>query len=623
MIIYSENKKQFLEDISNSNIEDIILYAYRGRLNKDVSTSEVRSWQNSLREMYFILNDESIPDDVGVAVEYHIPWSGKRIDFIVTWQDENNQESVIIVELKQWTEAQVTNKDAVVITRYGRGLSERPHPSYQARSYAALLQGFNTTVYEENIQLRPCAYLHNYVQDNVITNDFYKEYLEKSPVFLKGQKNQLREFIKKYVKKWDHNKVMYRIENGEIRPSKMLSDSLSSMLKGNEEFVMIDEQKVVFETAMALAQKASAKNKHVFIVEWGPWTWKSVVAVNLLVKLTNKGLVAQYVTKNAAPRTVYQSKLTGTMRQTEIANMFVGSWAFTDCKPNTFDALIVDEAHRLNEKSGLYKNMWENQIKELINASKCTIFFIDENQKVTLSDIGEKDQIEKRAQKLWATVHYGELSSQFRCNGSDGYLSRLDNVLQIRETANDTLDDIKYDFQIVDSPETLKEMIREKNKVNNKARIVAWYCWDWISKKHPQVYDIVFLEHNFRMRRNLSVDGNLRILKPESVNEIWCIHTCQGLEVDYIGVIVWADLVVREGQVITSPDARAKTDTSLKWYKKLMTVDKEWTLETVDKLIKNTYRTLMTRGMKWCYVYFVDKETEQYFKSRMKVNGWT
>ena len=164
---------------------------------------------------------------------------------------------------------------------------------------------------EEKIQLYPCAYLHNYEHDNVITNKFYGEYIQKAPVFLKSDALKLRDFIKSHVKYGDKNQIMYRIDHGKIKPSKNLADQLVSMLKGNKEFVMIDDQKVVYETAIKYAIESSAKNKNVLIVEGGPGTGKSVVAINLLVELTKRELVAQYVTRNSAPRLVYEAKLTG------------------------------------------------------------------------------------------------------------------------------------------------------------------------------------------------------------------------------------------------------------------------------------------------------------------------
>ena len=218
---------------------------------------------------------------------------------------------------------------------------------------------------------------------------------------------------------------------------------------------------------------------------------------------------------------------------------------------------------------------------------------------------------------MGAEVQTLQLNSQFRCNGSNGYLSWLDNILQIRETANISLANADFDFRIIDSPTELRDLIFEKNKINNKARLVAGYCWDWVSKKNPKLDDIVFPEYNFSMKWNLATDGNLWILAPESVKEIGCIHTCQGLEMDYVGVIIGDDLIVRNGQVLVYPTKRAKTDHSIKGYKTLLKKDEEAGRQKIRSIIKNTYRTLMTRGMKGCYVYFTDKETREYFQSKI------
>jgi len=615
MLVYQSTKEKFLNDVLSNDIENIILNFFQKRLNRIVGRSEIDSWKNSMAFMDRILNDDEIPNDSGVAIEFLIPQTSKRVDFILTGKDERGIDHAVIIELKQWSEVAMTEKDGVVLTRFKGGLTETSHPSYQAWSYAALLNGFNATVYEENIQLNPCAYLHNYEDHDVINNSFYSGYTEKAPAFFKSDALKLRSFIKQFVKYGDKSNIMYRIDCGKIKPSKSLADSMASMLKGNEEFVMIDDQKIVYETAIALAKKSSVRNKNILIVEGGPGTGKSVVAVNLLVALTKAGLVAQYVTKNAAPRAVYESKLTGTMRKTEISNLFSSSGSFIGCEKNIFDALIVDEAHRLNEKSGMFKNLGENQVKEIVEAAKFSIFFIDEDQKIAWHDIGTKEEISKWANKHNIAAQILSLSSQFRCNGSDGYLAWLDNTLQIRETANTNFSKGDYDFKIFDSPNELRDIIFEKNKINNKARLVAGYCWNWTGKNNKSVSDIVIPEHNFAMRWNLASDGGLWILAPESVNEIGCIHTCQGLEVDYVGVIVGPDFIVRNGRVITDPTKRAKTDASLKGYGVMLRENPEEAKRKADLIIKNTYRTLMTRGMKGCYVYFMDQETRDYFKS--------
>jgi DUF2075 family protein len=620
MIVYSSTKSEFRQDVRNNRIEQLILEAYLRNFGHSTSKSEIRSWKNSMMYMSNLLEDDGIPDNTGVAIEYKIPQTSKRIDFILTGTNDQNKSTAVIVELKQWSDARLTDRDGIVKTFINGAEREVNHPSYQAWTYAALLEDFNEAVQEQRITLNPCAYLHNMESEDVIKNPRYQNYLEKAPSFIRTDAERLTDFIKQFIRYGDAGKVMFEIDNGKIRPSKNLADKLLSMLNGNEEFFMIDDQKLVYETALNLSQISTVKDKHVLIVEGGPGTGKSVVAINLLVELTKKRLVTRYVTKNAAPRAVYESVLTGSFTKSHISNLFSGSGAYTTCEPNIFDALIVDEAHRLNEKSGMYQNLGENQIKEINQAAKSSIFFIDEDQRVTWKDIGEIKEIENWANKLGATVHCMELQSQFRCNGSDGYLAWLDNVLKIKETANETLEGIDFDFRVFDSPNMLKEAIQSKNEINNKARLVAGYCWNWISKKpeNKAQNDIIIDEHNFAMQWNLTTDGSLWIRKPESVSEIGCIHTCQGLEVDYIGVILGPDIVIRNSEVVIQPDKRAKTDQSLKGYKKALKVNPEVARVKAEAIVKNTYKTLMSRGQKGCYIYCTDPETQAFFSELAK-----
>lgn len=614
MIVYEATKQQFLKDTDNDDIEDVILAHFTARTGKRVGRSEINSWKGSLGYMAKVLRDEELPPDTGLAIELHIPQSSKRIDFTLTGHDKAGGKNVVLVELKQWSSAKATEKDAIVVTALGKGMRETVHPSYQAWSYAALLEGFNEAVYDQSIAVRPCAYLHNYVRDGIIDAPHYQPYIEKAPLFLKGKDElrQLRDFIKKYIKSGDGKTVLYELANGKIRPSKALAESLKGLIEGNPEFILIDDQKEVYEATIAVARAASSDKPRVIIVEGGPGTGKTVLAINLLVHLTSLGLVGKYVSKNAAPRKVYETRLVGSITRSRFSHMFTGSGSFVDAEPNIFDTLIVDEAHRLNEKSGLYANLGENQVKELIAAAKCTVFFIDEDQRVTLNDIGSKEAIRGFAEAKGAVVEEYSLASQFRCSGSDGYLAWLDDVLDIRPTANDRLDSSEYDFRIFDTPEALHEAIEARNE-QNKARVVAGYCWPWRSKKDPRADDIVI--GDYRRQWNLSQDGSLWIIAKQSIDQVGCIHTCQGLEVDYIGVIIGPDLIVRNGRVVTNANQRDKQDRSMRGYKKLLKDEPEYARAQADLIIKNTYRTLMTRGMKGCYVYCTDAETAEYLKA--------
>ena len=618
MIVYEGNKTEFLNSVLNdtiaSEIEDTI---YR-KMKKRTVQNEFRSWQNSMQYMYKVINDTEIPSNAGVAIEYNIPQTSKRVDFMISGYDDEHKANIVIVELKQWDKiTEVNGKEALVETYTGNANRLVVHPSYQAWSYAAFIKDYNKNVQDLEISLAPCAYLHNYrrqTNNDPIDAQQYSDYLEDAPLFSCGQVSLLRKFITKNVKYGDDKKLIYEIDNGKIRPSKSLQDSIASMLKGNKEFIMLDEQKIVYEEILHISQLCQIDNKkRVMIVKGGPGTGKSVVAINLLAELTNKSQFCQYVSKNSAPRSVYQNKLKGTIKKTSVDNMFKGSGIYIDATENIVDTIIIDEAHRLNEKSGMFKNLGENQIKEIINAAKCSVFFIDENQRVTLSDIGSTDEIVKWAEEQSAEVYYQELVSQFRCNGSDGYLSWLDNTLDIRKTANYDMCEIDYDIKIIDDPNEMFNIVFEKNKQGRQSRVLAGYCWKWLSagKNNTNSHDIVI--GDFSKSWNLG-NSTTYAIDEESINEIGCIHTSQGLEFDYVGVIIGEDLRVENGKIITDFTKRASTDQSLKGIKKLYKEDPKRALKEADEIIKNTYRTLMTRGMKGCYVYCVDRELSEYLK---------
>lgn len=616
MIVYQESKSTFVEQVRDNQIEYAIERKFLDKLGRRVAKNEFHSWRNSLQYMSNIL-DEEIPGDAQISIEFTLPNTSKRIDFIISGQDTDHKDCAVIVELKQWESAKATEKDAIVKTFLGKGIVETTHPSYQAWSYKELLEGFNEAVYTKGIHLHPCAYLHNCTNADDLKAPFYTYHIERAPLFIRNDAAKLRGFIKKFIKHGDINGVMYNIENGRIRPSKTIADNIKAMIDGNEVFTMIDDQKVVFETVREIAGKATSKKKQVVIVRGGPGTGKSVVAVQLTAKLTSEQQLVQFVSKNSAPRDVYAYQLSGHRTKTWVNNFFKGSGSYVDAKANQFDALIVDEAHRLNLQSGFYGNEGENQIKEIINAAKCSVFFIDEDQRVTLKDIGTNEHIEQCAKVAKAEITYLALESQFRCNGSDGYLAWLDNLLGIRQTANESIHDLNYSFKVVDSPNELRNQIEQLNMERNRARMVAGYCWPWKSKKDAKAMDIII--GDFAMQWNLSTDGSLWIVSPESVNQIGCIHTCQGLEVDYIGVIIGDDLVIRSGTWVSQPDKRDKRDKSMRGWKKLINEQPNTAPKHIESIIKNTYRTLMTRGMKGCIVYSTDKETREWLKKKMDV----
>jgi DUF2075 family protein len=615
MLAYLASKAQFLSDAHI--IEDLVRDSVKENLGIGVSQNEYASWRNSLGNgMSHIIASPEIPNDAGIAIEYQINKLKNRIDFIVSGKDAQGEESIVIVELKQWTDVDYSELPEHVNTFVGQKKRDVVHPSYQARSYASLLEMYNEYVYETPVRVQSCAYLHNCLELEVVNDSRYEEALRNTPVFIKGQKSEIVGLIASHIKTGDGVELLRKIDAAPTRPSLQLAEAVSRMLQGKEAFVLIDDQKTVLESIVKAANDGLNGKKQVLIVRGGPGTGKSVVAINALSRLMGQRLIARYVTPNAAPRAVFEVNLKGAFKGGEIKELFSGSGSFTGIEESDFDVLIVDEAHRLKLRTQ-YSKGGDNQIREVIHAARTSVFFIDEAQKVTWKDIGEVSEIEKFAESMNAEVQHLELKSQFRCNGSDGFMTWIDETLGVIKDEETTYPEASYDFKIFTNPSELYEEIRSKNKINNKSRMLAGYCWDWVSKNDPKLDDISFPEFKFSAKWNLESRGSAWIIDPHSIEDIGCIHTSQGLELDYVGVIVGPDLKIIDGELVSDPAGRASTDVSLHGYKKEFKEDPISASAKADQIIRNTYRTLMTRGMKGCYIYCTDAEVAKYFQDRL------
>lgn len=615
MIVYSGNKKQFQRDVINgviANRLDELFYKYG--IHRE-SRAEFNSWVSSLPRIGMIISDNRISDDVQVALEYQIPLTSKRVDFMIAGND-GESDNVVIIELKQWENCSATSRENVVIAFTGGAEREVAHPSQQAYSYAKLIEHFNESIRENRIKLVPCAYLHNYLEKyrSSICHPKYNEAISDAPVFLQEDGEKLSDYISKYACKPSKKNLFEIIEHGKLKPSKSLQETVGSILNGNEEFEMIDEQLVAYSTVLKLVEnKIDDTKKHTIIVQGGPGTGKSVIAINLLAKILNSGYSCAYVTKNGAPRYTFSQNLTrGTHTLGFLQGLFKGSGSFINTPTDTFDCLLADEAHRLNLKSGLYSNQGENQIAEIINASRISVFFVDEDQIVTMKDIGRIDEIKRQAKKLGSTIHCNDslkLTSQFRCNGSDGYLAFLDDLLDIRQTANAFDFDLDYDIRVFDSAVEMREELRKHNS-NNKARMIAGYCYRWSSKNDRSQNDII-LPNGFAAQWNF--DTNTFATAATSFEQVGCIHSTQGLEFDYVGIIIGKDLRFENNRVITDYRERDSRDRTIQGVRN----DADRAL--ADRIIRNTYKTLLSRGQKGCFVYCEDTALAEHLRTRLSL----
>ena len=619
MIIYNKTLKDFRNDVTLNMMQSILLDALREKGLSGGSQSEINSWNNSLHFMKDVLEDDYFSKECQVAIEYNIPQTSKRVDFMIMG---NNGEAdhVVIVELKQWAKVEKVD-DACDHSIMSDLKAHEPvaHPSYQAYSYKCLILDYCDDKNVNDKTIRPCAYLHNLGEKYrpIIEDKVYHEWTEEAPVFLQQDVLKMRNFIKQYINlKAEDGSLLYKIEEGRLKPTKSLQDALDSMLCGNEEFHMIDEQAVAYDKIMrAIKESQKDDKKHVIIITGGPGTGKSVLAINVLARcIIDLGLNASYITKNMAPRKCYAQLLAkgNAKKIIKLQKAIQSPWCLPKIPNNGLPVGIYDETHRMQKKpGGRMPYPGDDMLDDAIKAAKVSVFFIDDDQRITTKDIYDVDAIIERAHNNKAILHKPyELVSQFRCDGSDGYISFLDNLLGIKETANTTFENT-LDVEVFDDPNQMREALRERNKVNNKARMIAGYCYDWNVKFKRGPYDII-LPHGFKAKWNLQNDDHWAV-NPDSFEEVGCIHTCQGMEFEYVGVFIGKDLLYRNGRVETDKLAISKDDRT----SGIRTAPDE----LADQLIRRTYKVLLTRGLKGCYIYCEDEALRNYLKETLASSG--
>ena len=638
MIIYSETIGKFISQCidgsSALDIGSIISDQMRLAGINYFGESQVNAWNASLPEMAQVLSESDIDRDIDVAVEYKLVQSRDRIDFLICGNDDTGHENVVVVELKQWSQARPTHKQYFVNTFGGGGEGDYWHPSYQAFNYAQILVNFNEYVRESKVGLPSCSYLHNMAEGNSVLLDDKSKYplVETAPVFYQGQKKRLGAYISKFVKT-PNKKLLYEIEDSRIIPSKYLAKMLADAIHGNP-FFSYDEAQATSVAQIVETAVDSAKygGKRTIIIKGGAGTGKSVVAINALGQMINNKeaghrLNAVYVTANAAPRTLYTDELVeGDFTKSAIEGLFKYPTVFCRVGEDAYDCALVDEAHRIFDfKGGVGIKKGTHVLNDIIRASRVSVFFIDSDQSVTTTDFATIDRIKEAAEQMHSKVIEGnelELKTQFRVIGGETYISFIKSFLGYNQDVTFYYPD-KYEFKVFDSASDMQEAIIEKDNLYNqghtvsgKCRLVAGYTYEWKSKgqyRDSFTYDIVLDSGAFEAKWNLrckEVGNNYSWLNdPDSVREVGCIHTCQGLDLNYCGVIIGKDLQFKNGAIQYCKDQIAKSDTT----SGIRRADDE----TAARLIRNTYHVLLTRGMLGTYVYCEDEGLREHLKEML------
>jgi hypothetical protein len=619
--LYAGTSSQFIQDTIQNQISEKLKQAFFQCFRYNPPPAEVNSWRNSLKAISMVFQYAELYDH-GVMLEYQLPSTSKRLDCLICGKDGEGKENAVIVELKQWDKCEDASGDHELTTWIGGSKKEVLHPSAQVGQYHMYLKDMHTAFYEgdDYIYLNACSYLHNYhyYSADVLLSGKFKDLIEKYPLFTADDVNILRDYLKIKLERGDGSEVLGKIEESKYRPSKKLMDHVGNVIRGNSEFILLDEQLVVYDKVLSTARVGfHDKQKTVLIIKGGPGTGKSVIAINLMADLLLKGYNAQYATGSRA--------FTGTLRSiigSRGAVQFNYFNGYTSAEPNGVDILICDEAHRIRATSNsrFTKNSNKSklpQIEELLRASKAVVFFIDDKQVVRPNEIGSVEYIKEHAGKNNSRIFEYELEAQFRCSGSDAFVNWVNNTLGISRTANVLWEGKEgFEFKIFDSPFALESAIKEKVIEGYKGRVTAGFCWKWSlpNAGGTLINDVVIGDYsrpwNAKPEARRLAPGipkaQLWAHDPRGIDQIGCIYTAQGFEFDYVGVIIGKDLRYNFDRNTWEGYRDQSYDTVVK--------------RSGDKfinLVKNTYRVLLTRGMKGCYVHFMDKDTERFIRSRI------
>ncbi len=625
MRLYSGTCEQFYSEIENEQIADLLTGSFKRHFGRMPGKPEQRSWQNSLTSLHFVAKQAGL-NEQGVILEYELPYTSKRLDVMFCGADRSGNDAAMIVELKQWEACEPSDGDKV-LTWVGGGHRDVLHPSVQVGQYRMYMEDGHTAFHEGDnlIGLSACAFLHNYryIDDDPLLDTKFDDDRSKSPLFTKEDRERLTTQMEIAVGGGAGDDVLRRVVEGEHRASRKLLDHVGTMLEGRDEYVLLDEQLVAYDRVMTEARAALAKGEGASVlIRGGPGTGKSVIALNLIAGLSADGHETHYATGSKAFTTALR-KIAGK----RAAQQFKYFNQYATAPQGELGVLICDEAHRIRESSvSRYTpkdaRSGKPQVDELLGASKVSVFFVDDLQVVRPGEVGSADLVREASAQAGRPLFEYELTAQFRCAGSEGFINWVTDVLAIRETANPMWsDDEQFDFRIVDSPQALMDLIAEKAEDGVTARVMAGFCWPWSDPlKDGTLVDNVVVGDFSRPWNAKSGKGRLAkgIPKEEAwatdaggIEQVGCVYTAQGFEFDYAGVIIGNDLVWRDGrgwvgQKSESHDRivkQAKTD------------------EEFADLVKNTYRVLLTRGIKGCFVHFVDEETEAYWRGRIGVGS--
>ncbi len=583
------------------------------------SKAEVRSWERSLGVLVSDLEDAGL-ESAEMLIEYRLPLTSKRADVIVCGRHpKTGESSYVVVELKQWTKASmVAGTDDVVNLD---GVGERLHPVDQVEKYCTHIADFMATLNGSTQQLAGVAYLHNATDEDIRTL-WNRPQSTTGRMFTSQRRGEFIDFLRSRLAEASGAEAADQLLNSAVRPSKQLMSLAAEEVQHREQFVLLDEQQVAYSQVLRAVQDAARSNtKRVVAIVGGPGSGKSVIALSLLGELYRQGRTAVHATGSSA-FTKTLRKVAGA-RSPRVQKLFTYYNNFINSEPNDLEVLICDEAHRIRETSTnrftrAINRTGRPQIEELIDAARTPVFLLDEHQVVKPSERGSVEEIKQAAQKLGCEFELIELDGQFRCGGSSAYDHWVRRLLELEPGGPIEWEgDETFEVSVDEAPSVVEDKLEQMLGAGYSARIVAGYCWRWSNPEtgQPLATDIVIGDwkrpwNNPKSTRHGDAPGReLWATDPAGFRQIGCVYTAQGFEYDYGAVIFGPDLVWRNDRWVARPEYNFDNQV------------KKADHASFDRAIRNTYKVLLTRGMRGMRIYSTDPETQGLLRSLVGPQG--
>ncbi|MGW7635106.1 DNA/RNA helicase domain-containing protein [Streptomyces decoyicus] len=581
--------------------------------------SESLSWERSIPALTDVLLDAGL-GEIEVLLEYGLPLTSRRADVVLAGVRPGTQEpSYVVVELKQWSEAHPDEDNDPLLCRVDAYSRPALNPIEQVRGYCDYLVAFNGALARRPEQISGVAYLHNARECDVAGLDKV-ELNERGRMFTADRRGEFLTYLKSKLAPASGALAADELLRATARPSKQLMAVAAQEVRERGQFVLLDEQRLAYEMVLKAVQRAHASDhKEVVVVTGGPGTGKSVIALSLLGELYRRGIPALHATGSQS-FTKTMRKVAGA-RKREVQHLFKYFNSFISAHRNSLDVLVCDEAHRMRETSAnrytsAARRTGKRQVEELIDAARVPVFLLDQHQVVRPGEMGTIEEIQAAAAAKGLRHRQVQLDSQFRCGGSDAYLRWVVRLLALEDGGPvDWAADGRMQLALVESPSELEEFLLERRSHGYGARMSAGYCWKWSDAKPgeplPTDVQIGDWQRPWNLKGERSVMGAppsaLWATDPAGFSQVGCVYTAQGFEYDWSGVIMGPDLVWRYDKWVV--DRAASKDPVFK----SSTPD-----EIVDRLIRNTYKVLLTRGMVGTVIYSTDPETRDKLRALLR-----